>query len=133
LALLIHLKIVQRLGYFSKSSEIPTIIRSHIAGHAHLKGVGKTKLRELDRTGARHRLRKLVRTRLNITAFEAGGTEVVARAAATAAQTMRELTDIINVVIEELVRQRFELPGLSTLQRAARFARTMPTQASTKR
>ncbi len=124
LALLIHLKTVQRLGYFSKSSEIPTIIRSHIAGHAHLKGAGKTKLRELDRTGTRHRLRKLVRTRLNITAFETGGAAVVALAAATAAQTMQELTDIINVVIEELVRQRFELPGFSTLQRAARFART---------
>ncbi|MGD0885725.1 MAG: hypothetical protein ABSA46_12815 [Thermodesulfovibrionales bacterium] len=33
------------------------------------------------------------------------------------------MADIINVIIEELVRQRSELPGFSTLVRAARHAR----------
>jgi len=35
------------------------------------------------------------------------------------AQTKHELADIINVVIEELIRQRFELPAFSTLNRKA--------------
>src|SRR3546814_7640946 len=40
-----------------------------------------------------------------------------------AASTKQELEDIINVLIEELVRQKFELPGFTQLVRAARAAR----------
>ncbi|MDE1465851.1 Tn3 family transposase [Spartinivicinus poritis] len=123
LALLLQLKVVQRLGYFTQLTEIPTTIRSHIAQHAHIKGVSKTQLRNLDRAGTRHRLRHLVRSRLKIKPFEDGGTEVVAESTAIAAQTMQELVDIINVAIEELIRQRFELPGFTKLLRTARSAR----------
>src|SRR6267378_7036615 len=34
-----------------------------------------------------------------------------------------DLADIVNMAIEELIRQRYELPGFSTLFRAARAAR----------
>jgi hypothetical protein len=37
--------------------------------------------------------------------------------------TSEELVDLINIAIEELVRQRFELLGFSTLDRAARTVR----------
>ncbi|MEM6434160.1 MAG: DUF4158 domain-containing protein [Cyanobacteria bacterium P01_D01_bin.115] len=37
--------------------------------------------------------------------------------------TKHDLVDLINIAIEELVRQRFELPGFSTLERAARTVR----------
>ena len=39
------------------------------------------------------------------------------------ARVREDLADIINTAIEELVRQRYELPGFSTLFRAARAAR----------
>jgi hypothetical protein len=41
-----------------------------------------------------------------------------------AAKTQDDLADIINVALEELVRQRYELPAFSTILRAARTART---------
>ncbi len=125
LALLLHLKTIQRLGYFTQLAQIPTIVRSHIAQQAHIKGVSKSQLRALDRTGARHRLRDLVRKRLKIKTFDNGGAEVVAQSATLAATTMQELVDIVNVTIEELVRQHFELPGFTKLLRSARSARAL--------
>lgn len=125
LALLLHLKTIQRLGYFTPLAVIPTIIRSHIAQQALIKGVSKTQLRNLDRTGVRHRLRDQVRKRLKITPFKNGGNEIVVQSAALAAKTMQELVDIINVTIEELVCQRFELPGFSKLLRSTRCARAL--------
>src|SRR5262249_17861011 len=40
-----------------------------------------------------------------------------------AAQIKDDLADLINVGIEELVRQRYELPGFSTLRRTAQHMR----------
>ncbi len=45
-------------------------------------------------------------------------------AATAAAQNKQELAHIINVIIEELVRQRFELPAFSTLNRKALTVRS---------
>jgi hypothetical protein len=44
-------------------------------------------------------------------------------ALAEAASTKYELEDLINIAIEQLVRQRFELPVFDTLNRAARRVR----------
>ncbi|WP_460992166.1 DUF4158 domain-containing protein, partial [Staphylococcus aureus] len=41
-----------------------------------------------------------------------------------AAHTKQELPDIINVLIEELVQRRLELPGFTYLFRLARQSRT---------
>jgi len=45
------------------------------------------------------------------------------RAVRDAARTLEDIADIINVVLEDLVRQRYELPGFSILHRAAQHAR----------
>ncbi|MDQ3230363.1 MAG: Tn3 family transposase, partial [Pseudobdellovibrionaceae bacterium] len=47
----------------------------------------------------------------------------LANAATEAATTKEDIADIINVAIEELVRQRYELPGFSTFIKAAKKAR----------
>ena len=78
----------------------------------------------MEQTGARHRLRDLARSYLNIKAFDEDCKALVGRIAEEAAETKQELADIINVVIEELVRQRVELPGFSTLHRIARTSRS---------
>ncbi|WP_254902933.1 DUF4158 domain-containing protein [Halomonas sp. CSM-2] len=52
-----------------------------------------------------------VRQQVNIKAFTVEGKAIVRELAREAATTKQDLADIINVVIEELVRQRFELPG----------------------
>ena len=54
-------------------------------------------------------------------------------ALADAAATKYELEDLINVAIEQLVRQRFELPAFDTLNRAARRVRATYNRALYKR
>jgi uncharacterized protein DUF4158 len=44
---------------------------------------------------------------------------VLAQVMHEAAYTKEDLVDLINIGIEELVRQRFELPGFTTLARTA--------------
>src|SRR5438067_8476321 len=50
-----------------------------------------------------------------------------------AASTKHELEDLINVAIEQLVRQRFELPAFDTLNRAARRVRATLARALYRR
>ncbi len=54
-------------------------------------------------------------------------------ALAEATTTKYELEDLINVAIEQLVRQRFELPAFDTLNRAARRVRATFNRALYKR
>jgi nucleoid DNA-binding protein len=124
LSLLVLLKIGQRLGYFINPSEVPANITDHIAKCAQLEHTDNEKFLKLEKTGSRHRLRDLARNYLGIKAFDLDSKELVSRISEEAAETKQELADIINVVIEEMVRQRIELPGFSTLQRVARRSRS---------
>ena len=47
----------------------------------------------------------------------------------TTAQAQHDLIDLINVALEELVRQRFELPGFTTLEKSARNVRVASNQS----
>ena len=123
LSLLVLLKTSQRLGYFILPSDVPSNITVHIATCAHLSSIDSRQLRELEQTGARHRLRDLARGYLKLKTFDEDCKALIGHISEEAAETKQELADIINVVIEELVRRRIELPGFSTLQRAARSSR----------
>ena len=48
---------------------------------------------------------------------------VLRKAIQEAAYTKEDSADLINVALEELVRQGFELPGFTTLQEAAQRGR----------
>lgn len=124
LSLLVLLKTGQRLGYFIPPSDIPSNIMDHIAVRGHLNSIENKQLREIEQTGARHRLRDLARGYLKLKPFDADCKTLVGHIAEEAAETKQELADIINVVIEELVHRRIELPGFSTLKRAARRSRS---------
>lgn len=124
LSMLILLKTVQRLGYFVKLSDVPQPIVTFLSDCSGFKLPKRTKLPEMDSSGTRTRFVTRIRTYLDMQANRKMVAEVVDQTASAAAQTKQELADIINVVIEELVRRRCELPGFTTLVRAARRART---------
>ncbi|MGK0182220.1 MAG: hypothetical protein ACI9YB_001518 [Halioglobus sp.] len=126
LALLLLIKTGQRLGYFiSVLSEIPKEILTHIRTCAKLEGhIGKKELRRIDQTRSLYRLRDVARDYLGLNAFKEDGERLVFQVAEKAAQTKQELADIINVIVEELARQRFELPAFSVFLRAASHARS---------
>jgi hypothetical protein len=64
----------------------------------------------------------LVRNFVGVTAYGYAARKVVVDASLQAVRTRDDLPDIINVALEELARQRYELPGFSTLLKIARAA-----------
>jgi hypothetical protein len=60
---------------------------------------------------------------VGVTPFDKPGRRSMLKAGIEASRVREDLADIINFAIEELVRQRFELPTFGTLLRAAQKAR----------
>ena len=121
--LLLLLKTFQRLGYFVRYIDIPAAIISHIARSAGYQDVPEG-LESYDASTARGRHMMLVRNFVGVTAYGYAARKVVVDASLRAARTREDLPDIINVALEELARQRYELPGFSTLLKIARAARS---------
>jgi hypothetical protein len=122
LGLLLLLKSFQKLGYFVRLAEIPPPIALHIA-----KAVGWNQvpdgLSAYDASTARFRHMALVRSYMGVTPFADAARKLMLRICLASSRVREDLADIVNTAIEELVRQRYELPGFSTLFRAARAAR----------
>lgn len=124
LAVLLHLKVCQRLGYFVLLADIPARVVQHIA---RATGFGRTpaaeKLAAYDTSGAkREHIRKL-REYLDIRVLGEDGRAWLATIAESAAETKHIDPDIVNVMLEELVHHRYELPAFATLERIAIEAR----------
>ncbi len=82
------------------------------------------RLLRYDESGPRRRLIPINRAFLNVRPFNSEALALVAAVVREAAQTKDDLADIMNVTIEELVHNRFELPGFTTLFKEARRGRT---------
>lgn len=124
MAALIHLKVFQRLGYFIPLAEVPPAIREHIA-----QQVGAARpplaadLKRFEASGSRMALFAALRRHLNVKPLNSAGHAWLEVVANTAAETKHAVADIINVMLEELVHHRYELPAFSTLDRMAFRAR----------
>jgi hypothetical protein len=112
LNLLVALKCFQRLGYFPASADIPQTVINHIRQIVHLPADIPYGY-QVRRTLYRHRI--LIQDYLQVSDYADGGEAVATAAVEAAAHQMSDPADLINVAIEELVRQRFELPAFSTL------------------
>ena len=122
LGLLLLLKSFQKLGYFVRLAEIPLTIVRHIAKTLGWNQIPNG-LSAYDASTARFRHIALVRSYVGVTPFAEAARKVMLRTCLASSRVREDLADIVNVAIEELVRQRYELPGFSTLFRAARAAR----------
>lgn len=122
--LLIQLKLMQRLGYVPALASVPTDILQHICKKSRLTKPTKEELAHYERTGHKARHMQCLRKYLELQVVDANGRGWLKEQAELAAQTKQELPDIINVLIEELIRHRYELPGFTVLSRVARQART---------
>jgi TnpA family transposase len=119
---LVLLKAFQRLGYGVALVDVPARIIRHIAMSAQLSTT-RQYLSQYDASATRRRHLSVIRDYLQITAFDQKAHEAMLAAFTMAVQAKYDLVDLINIAIEELVRQRFELPGFSTLERTARAVR----------
>lgn len=120
---LVWLKVFQRLGYFPSYDEIPATLLEHIAKFVDVDDASNA-LSSYDYSALKWVHHSLVREYLSVTAFNASARRIAVAACLEAAATRDDLVDIINVAIEELIRQRYELPGFSTLVKIARAARS---------
>lgn len=64
-----------------------------------------------------------IRRFLNVKAFDKTGRRTAARAVLSAAETMDNPAELINVAVEELIKERYELPAFSTLNLLVRHYR----------
>lgn len=115
LCFLVLLKCFQRLQYFPALAEVPAPVVDHVRSCLRLPP--DLPLR-CDRAKTLYRYHCAIREHLGVKAYrgkEARRTAV--RAAYRAAEVMDQQTDLINATVEELVRQRYELPAFSTIDR----------------
>lgn len=122
LTCLVLLKTFQRLGYFPRLSDVPAMIVQHLRSILQCADgvmVGFPEPRTL------YRHHRLIREYLGVTAYGPAACHVAARAVSEAAQTMDNPADLINVALETLIKERYELPGFTTVDRLARRIRTL--------
>lgn len=124
MAALIHLKVFQRLGYFIPLADVPQAIRDHVAQHADIARVpALADLKRFEASGSRMPLFTALRRHLNVKPLNPAGYAWLDVVADTAAESKHVVADIINVMLEELLHHRYELPAFSTLDRMAFRAR----------
>ena len=122
LGFLVTLKTFQRLGYFVYLSHIPGSIIAHVAHIAALT-YQPGDLLSYDRSGSRKRHIQNIREYLQVQAYSPAARSLIIQGIADAARTKEHLADLINVAIAELIRHRYELPGFTTLVKAAQRVR----------
>ncbi len=123
LGFLVLLKTYQRLGYPVRFADVPAVIVEHIARSVNLPAAAVVDPLAYDAAGTRRRHLVVIRDYLRVQPYGGEARHAMIRALAEAARTKGDLIDLVNVAIEELVRQRFELPAFDTLDRAARKVR----------
>ena len=117
LTLLTLLKTHQQLGYLPSLQKVPQPIREFLC--TQLKLPNDTSLLYATQANKKtfYRYRQAIRSFLNIQPYTDGGGAVAQNAIEKAAYTMSDPADLINVAIETLVQNRFELPAFSALDR----------------
>lgn len=121
LTLAVLLKVFQRLGHMPHLQDVPFAIVAHV--RASLPLPAQTALDVTPRTLYRHH--EQIRAHLRVRSWGPEARHATIVAVHQAAQVMDHSADLINVTIEELVRQRFELPAFSTLDTLATHVRAV--------
>lgn len=125
LSFLLLLKGFQRLGYFPTIADMPAAIKGEV--RVALRLSGHTRPADLH-LRTLYRYHAVIRQWLGVTQFRVRGMHVATRAMGTAGQVMDNPADMINAAIEQLVKDKIELPAFSTLDRMARRIRTLINQ-----
>ncbi|MGB3633620.1 MAG: Tn3 family transposase [Rubrobacteraceae bacterium] len=119
LTFLVMLKSFQRLGYFPNPEDVPEAVIFNLRSRLVLADDIPT----ISSRRSRQRYRDAIREYLGVKQFGNEAKKVATKAVADAALNMDDPADLVNVAIEELVKERYELPAFSTLDRLARHVK----------
>ena len=125
---MLQLKLMQRLGYSVPLASVPLAITAHVCRKLKVPRPTQEALSRYDASAEHWRHRQLVLKALGLQDLDAAALRWITQRAEAAASTKQELADIINVVLEELVKQRHVLPGFTVLLRMAKAAREKVNQ-----
>ena len=113
LALMVMLKSFQRLGYFVALESVPTAIIAHLRKCLNFSA----KVTAIPSLRSRRYYQTAIRTYLDVKPYDQTASKLAATVIARTALVMEHPADLLNVAIEELVKERYELPAFSTLDR----------------
>ena len=119
LHLLVHLKLFGQLGYFLNIEDVPELLISHLRSALQLSP--KIIPVVIPRTLYRHH--NFVRDFLNVKSYDKTARKLITGTVFEAARVMDNPADLINAAIESLIKESYELPAFSTLNRLARRIR----------
>ena len=119
LHLLVHLKLFGQLGYFLNIEDVPELLISHLRSALQLSPPIIPVV--MQRTLYRHH--NFVREFLHVKSYHKNARQLITRTVFEAAQVMDNPADLINAAIESLIKEHYELPAFSTLDRLARRVR----------
>lgn len=117
LCFILMLKSFQRLGYFTPLDKIPVQITNHISKVLQIN-FSKEEFIKYNKSGTRNRHIKIIRNHLNVKQFNSSAIKLITEIIHKHSKIKEEPLDLINIAIEELIRNRFELPAFKTLERA---------------
>jgi len=115
LNMLIMMKCFQKFGYFPTFKTIPNEIITYISKCIRIKFSSKNKYKTNPRSRVRHMM--LIREFLNIKPFDSKSQKYIEEIIYKHAYKKDEIIDLINISIEELIKERVELPGYTTLSK----------------
>lgn len=121
LCFLITLKIFQYTGYFIKVFDCPTKIRHHITTKCKIESLTEDNMHAYDMSKQSRRHQETILEYLEIKPYKK---QIALEITKNIAKAKDVQLDIINCIIEELLRQQYELPTFKELECIADQART---------
>lgn len=129
LALLVLIKTVQKLGFFIHVVDVPEVIVVHIAKKAYLPLPSKEEWKTYSETRTAKRHFRFIRDYLHLRPFDHKAHQILIDTMSKLAFSKDDPADLVNAAIEELIRQRYELPVYNTLKDAANDVRNKSYRA----
>lgn len=120
-SLLVLMKAFQRLGYFPGFEEIPNTIVLHIRSSMQMD---QSVLLGYQQPRMLYRHQRAIRSYLSVMVYGKSAARLITEVVSAAAETMDNPADLINVALETLIKERYELPAFSTLDRLIGRIRT---------
>ena len=118
---MVMLKSFQRLGYFTDIESVPTAIIAHLRKCLNLS----VKVSAIPSVRSKRYYQQAIRTYLGVKPYDRTASKLTATLVARTASVMEHPADLVNAAIEELVKERYELPAFSTLDRLVGHVRAV--------